>query len=98
MTIRSACRSGASSDSSNPADDRAVAGLARNCDYSTIRIFVVIRLLGRPKFVDRRKNSVVPSSNEFGIQPVDPARLFLPANRPMPRKVAIFAVFGAPTG
>jgi hypothetical protein len=61
------------------------------------RVFsVVIPLLGRKKFVDRRKNSIDPPSNEFRIQPVDFREYFLPRSGLSRAEIAIFAVFRPP--
>jgi hypothetical protein len=53
---------------------------------------IAIRLLGPKKFVDRRKNSVDPPSNEFRIQPADLALYFLTQTGRTGGKNAIFAV------
>jgi hypothetical protein len=42
------------------------------------QISIVIRLLGQQKFVVRVKNSVVPASNEFYVQPVETRLTSLP--------------------
>jgi hypothetical protein len=39
---------------------------------------IVIRLFGTAKFVDRAQNSIVPPSNEFGLQLLEKASGFLP--------------------
>jgi len=56
---------------------------------------IVIRLLGLAKFVDRRKNSIDPPSNEFRIQPVDPVYIFSPKPADPGGKNAIFAVLAS---
>src|SRR5208282_3172880 len=56
---------------------------------------IVSPLLGPSKFVDRRKNSVDPPSNEFYIQPVDLALYFLTRTGRSAGKNADFRCFFA---
>jgi hypothetical protein len=61
--------------------------------FPSRQISVVFRLLRRPQFVDRPKNYVDPSSNEFDAQVLETTVSFAPTPAPFWSEDAIFVVF-----